>query len=110
MKIKQVKYYSYKRLRKITAPMGRPWHAEDSDLRVVKVHHAFDTFDELVDYLDNNGTEREIIIWAVSPEIPTRIIGCPTRSEEIYEHGTVFNNEWYSFELNGWVFYKQKGK
>ena len=105
MKSKQVRYYSYKRLRKITAPKGRPWQTKASELPVVKVHHTFDTFDDLVDYLDNSGTERELHIWMVSSELPYRIR--PNKLEKMHEHGTVFHNKWYSFEITGWTFYKQ---
>lgn len=106
MKSKKIKYYSYNRLRKITVPLRTSRTVKDSELSVVKVNHTFDTFDELVDYLDNSGTERELHIWMVSSELPYRIR--PNKLEKIYEHGTVFNNKWYSFELTGWAFCKQE--
>ena len=56
MKSKKIKYYSYNRLRKITVPLRTSRTVKDSELSVVKVNHTFDTFDELVDYLDNSGT------------------------------------------------------
>lgn len=102
MKTKQVRYYSYKRLRKITVPMRTSRTMEDSELSVVRVNHTFDTFDELVDYLDNSGTESELHIWMVSEELPYRI--CPNKLEKMHEHGTVFHNKWYSFEITGWAF------
>ena len=105
MKSKQVRYYSYKRLRKITVPMRTSRTVKDSELSVVRVNHTFDTFDDLVDYLDNSGTERELYIWMVSSELPYRIR--PNKLEKMYEHGTVFHNKWYSFEITGWAFYKQ---
>ena len=95
MKSKQVRYYSYKRLRKITVPMRTSRTVKDSELSVVRVNHTFDTFDDLVDYLDNSGTERELHIWMVN------------KLEKMHEHGTVFHNKWYSFEITGWAFYKQ---
>lgn len=110
MKSKQVRYYSYKRLRKITVPMRTSRTVKDSELSVVRVNHTFDTFDELVDYLDNSGTESELHIWMVSAEIHHRIRICtegPNKLEKIYEHGTVFHNNWYSFEITGWAYYKQ---
>ena len=84
MKTKQVRYYSYKRLRKITVPMRTYRTMEDSELSVVRVNHIFDTFDELVDYLDNSGTESELHIWMVSEELPYRI--CPNKLEKMHEH------------------------
>lgn len=110
MKTKQVRYYSYKRLRKFTVPMRTSRTVKDSELSVVRVNHTFDTFDELVDYLDNSGTESELHIMIVSSEIHHRIRICaegPNKLEKIYEHGTVFHNKWYSFEITGWAFYKQ---
>ena len=111
MKSKKIKYYSYNRLRKITVPLRTSRTVKDSELSVVKVNHTFDTFDELVDYLDNSGTERELHVLMVSSEIPRRIRICaegPDKLEKIYEHGTVFHNKWYSFELTGWAFCKQE--
>ena len=111
MESKKIKYYSYNRLRKITVPMRTSRTVKDSELSVVKVNHTFDTFDELVDYLDNSGTESELHVLMVSSEIPRRIRICtesPDKLEKIYEHGTVFNNKWYSFELTGWAFCKQE--
>ena len=113
MKSKKIKYYSYSRLRKITVPLRTSRTVKDSELSVVKVNHTFDTFDELVDYLDNSGTESELHVLMVSSEIPRRIRICaegPDKLEKIYEHGTVFNNKWYSFELTGWAFCKQEKK
>ena len=113
MKSKKIKYYSYNRLRKITVPMRTSRTVKDSELSVVRVNHTFDTFDELVDYLDNSGTERELHVLMVS-EIPHQIIKSeeseeyPNKLEKIYEHGTVFNNKWYSFELTGWAFCEQE--
>lgn len=111
MKSKKIKYYSYNRLRKIAVSMGRPRRVKDSELSVVKVNHTFDAFDELIDCLDNSGTERELHVLIVSSEIPRRIRICaegPDKLEKIHEHGIVFNNEWYSFELTGWAFCKQE--
>ena len=105
MKSKQVRYYSYNRLRKITVPMRTSRTVKDSELSVVRVNHPFDTFDDLIDYLDNSETERELHIWMVSSELPYRIH--KNNLGKMYEHGTVFNNKWYSFEITGWAFYKQ---
>ena len=111
MESKKIKYYSYSRLRKITVPLRTSRTVKDSELSVVKVNHTFDTFDELVDYLDNSGTESELHVLMVSSEIPRRIRICtegPDKLEKIYEHGIIFNNKWYSFELTGWAFCKQE--
>ena len=105
MKSKQVRYYSYKRLRKITVPLRTSRTVKDSELSVVRVKHTFDTFDELVDYLDNSGTESELHIWMASTELPYRIH--KNNLGKICEHGTVFHNKWYSFEITGWAYYKQ---
>ena len=106
MESKKIKYYSYNRLRKITVPLRTSRTVKDSELSVVRVNHTFDTFDELVDYLDNSGTESELHVLIVSSELPYRIR--PNKLEKMHEHGTVFHNKWYSFELTGWAFCKQE--
>lgn len=113
----RLEYYTYKSFRARTKPRKKhsclPWHQEVSDLRVVRIRHVAKSFDELVEYLDNGGTEREWHLWIISAsdtglKLRSSDDNIDTTAPGPKYPGILFHGWWLTFAVNGYAFYKQK--
>ena len=119
MRKPRIEYYTYKSFRARTQPRRKhcclPWHQKVSDLRVVRIRYVAKSFDELVEYLDNGGSERELHVWMISTRDNALHLD-PTDDNIIINGdgpiypGTLFGGYWLSFAVSGYTFFKQMKK
>ena len=113
-----VEYYSYKSFRhRCILPRGvknRPWQQENSDLLLIRLKHVANSFDELVEYLDNSGDSREFHTWILgasdNPDKSVHPYPYHNTKNEITtprHPGVMFHGHWFSFTVMGYTLYKR---
>ncbi len=116
----RVEYYSYKSFRHRCNPRGvaynkkLPWQQESSDLLLIRLKHVANSFDELVEYLDNSGDSQELHTWILSAsDNPDKSVHpYPYRNDKneittARHPGVMFHGHWFSFTVVGYTLSKQ---